>query len=88
MKTTAAALTFAALTGIAGAVTTMTTGVTSPSPRIVMAEPSAPLCPEMLARCAPIPPAPMTRLDVSVPEGEAKTEAAAEYSAAWAEVVR
>ncbi|WP_100458581.1 hypothetical protein [Mycobacteroides abscessus] len=92
-----AVATFAALTILSGAgilvhgTTSVTRqdgqGVTSPTtPRtVVMAAPPAePLCAELLARCAPIPPAP---LDVSVPDSEgALDEVAAEYAAAWAEI--
>ncbi|BBX35958.1 hypothetical protein MMAG44476_20054 [Mycolicibacterium mageritense DSM 44476 = CIP 104973] len=100
-KTTAAAATLTVLTALSGAgILVHGVGaeprqdgqsVTSPAssaPRTVVQAapaPGEPLCAEMLARCAPIPPAPMTRLDVSVPE-EPKTDMAAEYSAAWDEV--
>lgn len=92
-----AVATFAALTILSGAgilvhgTTSVTRqdgqGVTSPTtPRtVVMAAPPAdePLCPELLARCAPIPPAP---LDVDVPEGQPLDEVAAEYTRAWNEI--
>lgn len=96
MKNKIAALTFAALTALSGAGILVhgTTAdprqdgqsVTSPAPRtVVMAAPPAePLCAELLARCAPIPPAPLT---VDVPEVP-MTEVAEAYAAAWAEVGR
>ncbi|MDO3357794.1 hypothetical protein [Mycobacteroides abscessus] len=92
-----AALTLAALTVLSGTGILVhgigadprqdETGVTSPARTVIQAAPSEPLCPEMLARCAPIPPAPVTRMTVDVPE-EPMTERAAEYTQAWNEVVR
>lgn len=86
-----AALTLAALTALTAALNlvhgSITTagqdgnGVTSPR-TVVQAAPSAPLCPFPLARCAPEPPEPATRLKVAVPE-EPKIDVANEYSAAW-----
>lgn len=93
-KTTAAAATFAALTALAATgilvhgSTTVTgqtgQGVTSPPRTVVMAAPPAePLCAEMLAICAPIPPAPLDAMT-----DEEREAAAAEYTKAWAEVGR
>lgn len=95
MKNKIAALTFAALTALAGTGILVhgTTadpqengqGVTSPTRTVVMAAPPAePLCAELLARCAPIPPAPLTVVVPEVP----MTEVAEAYAAAWAEVGR
>jgi len=95
-KTTYAAATLLTLTALSG-VGILVHGVgaeprqdgqsvTSPAPRtVIMAAPPAdePLCPELLARCAPIPPAP---LDVDVPEGQPLDEVAAEYTRAWNEI--
>lgn len=88
----AAALTLTMLTALAGTGILVhgntadprqdETGVTSPPRTVVMAAPSEPLCAEMLARCAPIPPAPWE----SVPEGAPTDPLAAEYAAAWSEI--
>lgn len=92
MKTTttlaAAALTALTLVSL-GTTDPRQTGqsVTSPHRTVIQAAPSEPLCPEMKARCAPIPPAPMTRMTVEVPDVP-KTEIADEYAQAWEEVVR
>lgn len=99
-KTTAAAATLTVLTALSGAgILVHGVGaeprqdgqsVTSPAssaPRTVVQAapaPGEPLCAEMLARCAPIPPAPLT---VDVPEVP-MTEVAEAYAAAWAEVGR
>lgn len=90
-KVRAAALTLTILTALSGVgilVHGSTTvagqdgqGVTSPR-TVVMSAPAEPLCPELLARCAPIPPAP---LDVDVPE-EPMEGVAEAYAAAWAEI--
>lgn len=92
-----AALTLLTLTALSGAgvlvhgstVTPRQDGDVTHAPRTVVAAPSAPLCPEMLARCAPIPPEPATRLEVSVPEVP-MDDVAGEYTKAWngIEVVR
>ncbi|MFV8275812.1 hypothetical protein [Mycobacteroides abscessus] len=98
-----AALTLAALTALAGTgILVHGVGaeprqdgqsVTSPAssaPRtVVMAAPAPgePLCLEMKAICAPIPPKPLSSLEVSVPEVP-KTDAANEYTRAWEEALR
>lgn len=93
-KTTAAALTLAALTALTltGILVHGTTddprqdetGVTSPPRTVVMAAPEPCPHPYPLAICAPIPPAPLWGAVPEVPlEG-----VAAEYAAAWAEVGR
>lgn len=88
MKNKIAALTFAALTALSGAGILVhgTTadprqngnGVTSPTRTVVMAAPAEPLCPELLARCAPIPPAPLDAMT-----DEEREAAASEYTKAW-----
>lgn len=80
--TIAAAAVLVSLGGVAA--TTMESDVTSPHRTVIQAAPSEP-CPYPKARCAPIPPAPMTRLDVDVPEVP-MDDVAAEYTAAWEEV--
>lgn len=83
-----AAFTLTALTALAGAgVLVHGVGaeprqdgqsVTSPARTVVMAEPAEPLCPELLARCAPIPPAPLDAMT-----DEEREAAASEYTKAW-----
>lgn len=80
-KTTyaAAALTVLVSLGTIGA-TTMESDDTSPHRTVVQAAPEP--CPYPMARCAPIPPAPATRMTVEVPE-EPNAEVADEYTRAW-----
>ncbi len=91
-KTHFAALTFTALSALAGTgilVHQSTTGSGKDgdvTPRtVVQAEPAPCPFPYPLAICSPEPPAPVTRLEVSVPE-EPMDGVADEYSAAWEEV--
>lgn len=92
MKNKIAALTFAALTALAGTGILVhgTTadpqengqGVTSPARTVIMAEPEPCPYPYPLAICAPEPPAP---LEVVVPDVPLEG-VAAEYAAAWSEI--
>lgn len=93
-KTTAAAATLTVLTALSGAgILVHGVGaeprqdgqsVTSPAssaPRTVVQAapaPGEPLCAEMLARCAPIPPAPLDAMT-----DEEREAAASEYTKAW-----
>lgn len=90
-KTTAAALTIAALTALSGAGILVHgntadprqdgNGVTSPPRTVVMAEPAPCPYPYPAAICSPIPPAPWESVPDVPLEG-----VAAEYAAAWSEI--